>query len=204
MRLLQSLALNLVLACISFLASSGQAFNVTTPRALLSKSARSKLGPVTARWTLFYTNPRAASLFLSDRFVVHGSGRVQIEHRLEKELINEVLKRRRTTKRGYLVAMRLMFLMPSVLSDSLLVARDEQTTRRQLFHDPRVVPLLSADEFCDDELEKLAHLSDWPAPSLRQYWKGPASSTDVHNKSWYVPLGPRFEFPLVRAKVRNP
>jgi hypothetical protein len=212
--------------------------NTTTPRGpsqhhQLSRSSRSSRS--IAKWYLYYSNPRAASLFLSDRIVIFGSGQYDIEPREAKDFLFRVMFKRRRTKSGALVGAKIMFLVPSAVSDAIsaLSAVTPNSTmispnaRREFLLDRRVVPVLVADEFCEADLPDRAHLTSWAAPALRQYWSDNASSPhalglerrlratpsspdrtaharqNTAHLAWYIPLGPRFEFPLIQEKVKN-
>jgi len=119
-------------------------------------------------WHLYYANPRAASLFLSSRIDMYGSGRVRYEPRMfteEAEAIFPKTGKRYHTSNGY-VATKVMFLVPPPLY--LDLGRQGREGLDLVIHDPRVIPIVAANEFC----EGFFHFEDWPAPALKQYWDG--------------------------------
>jgi hypothetical protein len=91
----------------------------------------------------------------------------------EAEVIFPKTGKRYHTSNGY-VATKVMFLVPPPLYLDLV--RQGREDMDFVIHDPRVIPIVAANEFC----EGFFHYEDWPAPALKQYWDGDGMRATGH------------------------
>jgi hypothetical protein len=95
------------------------------------------------------------------------------------------------TSRGQAMNRFVAFLMPPSL---VLRKLDGFGPLWAVTHDPRTVPMVVADEYCEPMFTgELVGGGGWRGPVLRNYW----DDSVIGERMKYVPLGPRFEFKMV-------
>jgi hypothetical protein len=102
------------------------------------------------------------------------------------------------TSRGQSMSRFMAFLMPVSLALRKIDGFEElwRTT-----HDHRVLPMIVADEICEPLFmgELYRKKGGWHGPILRNYW----DETQMEHDIRYLPLGPRYEYPIIDDNTNN-
>jgi hypothetical protein len=151
------------------------------------------------QFSLYTSNSRALSLLLSERVYAFGSNRFDIVEKLDAKarwMAALFPRAAYTTPRGQAMNRFVCFAMPPSLS---LRKTDDHRRLYRTTHDPRVVQIIVADEYCEAPfIAEIFGSFGWNGPVLKNYWDSSINSGLVK----YLPLGPRFEFPFDTEEIK--